>query len=319
MNFSIFTSNSNYFRVYACYLKTKKLIDYFKYRDDRQSSISDKYAFKNTVTIICATVTLVLFSTIFAITSLTQVTGFADYNDTSTETTSDGTSHTVQKIVDSDLVNSSIRNEPNNTHVYYVTVLPPRGDDSIYSGLITFTATEPVRIEVTHGTSAPTYAINSNKLEHIGIHFNDKAIPASLIFPNYVGNSFSYSIPFTGSALEFSYDKPFVAVYTVNAQVIIQKSTDNAQKVLSQEMPGAYFKASAGTLLIEVIPYLTVDTLEELPFSDLSSSDLSMIIDKVPVDSAKVILKKLPADKQQEILKVLSAEKRQEIGMLTTK
>jgi Mg/Co/Ni transporter MgtE len=140
-----------------------------------------------------------------------------------------------------------------------------------------------------------------------------------LILPNYVGNSFSYSIPFTGSALEFSYDKPFVAVYTVNAQVIIQKSTDNDQRVLSQEMPGAYFKASTGTLLVEVIPYLTVDTLQELPFSDLSSSDLSTIIDKVPIDSAQVILKKIPADRQQEILKDLSAEKRQEIGMLTTK
>ena len=319
MNFSIFTPSSSYFRVYACYLKTKKLIDYFKYRDDRQSSISDKYAFKNTVTIICATVTLVLFSAMFVITSLTQVTALAAYNDTSTETTSNGAPHTVQEIAGSEIVNSSIRNEPNNTHVYYVTVLPPRGDDSIYSGLITFTATEPVRIEVTHGTSAPTYAINSNKLEHIGIHFNDKSIPATLILPNYVGNSFSYSIPFTGSALEFSYDKPFVAVYTVNAQVIIQKSSIGAQKVLSQEMPGAYFKASAGTLLIEVIPYLTVDTLQELPFSDLSSSDLSRIIDKVPIDSAKVILHKIPADRQQEILKGLSAEKRQEIGMLTTK
>lgn len=319
MNFSILMPISSYFRVYVYYLKTKKFIDYFKYRDVTQSSISDKDAFKNTVAIFCATVALVFFSTIFAITSLTQVTAFAAYNDSLIETTSDGTSHTVQKIVGSDLVNSSIRNESNNTHVYYVTVLPPRGDDSIYSGLITFTASKPVRIEVTHGTNPPTYAINSNKLEHIGIHFNDESIPASLILPNYVGNSFSYSIPFTGSALEFSYDKPFVAVYTVNAQVIIQKSSIGAQKVLSQEMPGAYFKASAGTLLIEVIPYLTVDTLQELPFSDLSSSDLSMIIDKVPVDSAQVIVKKLPADKQQEILKDLSAEKRQEIGMLTTK
>src|SRR6476469_3773376 len=126
MNFSIFTSNSSYFRVYACYLKTKKLFDYFKYRDDRQSSISDKYAYKSNVTIICATVTLVLFSAMFAITSLTQVTGFADYNDTLIETTSDGTSHTVQKIVDSDLVNSSIRNETNNTLLFLVIRRPPR-------------------------------------------------------------------------------------------------------------------------------------------------------------------------------------------------
>jgi hypothetical protein len=319
MNFSIFTSNSSYFRVYACYLKTKKLFDYFKYRDVTQSSISDKYAFKNTVTIICATVTFAFFITIFAFTCLTQVTALSAYNDTIIETTSNGTSHTVQEIVGSEIVNSSIRNETNNTHVYYVTVLPPRADDSIYSGIITFTSTEPVRIEVTHGTTAPTYANNNNKIEHEGIHFNDKSIPTSLILPNYVGKSFSYSIPFTGSALEFSYDKPFVAVYTVNAQVIMQKSTDSSQRVLSQEMPGAYFKASAGTLLIEVIPYLTVDTLQELPFSDLSSSDLSMIIDKVPINSAQVILKKLPADRQQGILKDLSAEKRQEIGMLTRK
>ena len=45
------------------------------------------------------------------------------------------------------------------------------------------------------------------------------------------------------------------------------------KKVLSQEVPGAYFKAGVGNLLIEVIPYLPVDTLQELPFSDLSTSD----------------------------------------------
>jgi hypothetical protein len=302
--------------MYNCYLKTKKLIDYFKYRTDTQSS--NKYAFKNTVTIYCTTVALVFFSTIFAITSLAQVTELAAYNDTLIETASNRTPHIVQEIVVSDIVNSSIHNESNKTHVYYVTVLPSRSDDSIYSGLITFTASEPVEIEVTHSTTPAKYDINSNKLEHIGIHFNDKSIPISLIFPNYSGDHFSYSIPFSGKALELSYDKPFVAVYTVNAQVI-QNSTDSAQSVLPQEVPGAYFKAGVGTLLIEVIPYLTVDTLQELPFSDLTSSDLSMIIGKVPVDSAQVILKKIPSDKQQEILKDLSAEKRQELGMLTTK
>ena len=317
MNLSIFR-DIKFCRVYACYLKTKKLIDYFKYRDNTQSSISDKNASKNTVTILCASITLVLFS-IFAITNFTQVTALSALNDTLIETTSNGTAHTVQEIVASDFVNSSIRNESDNTHVYHVTILPPRTDDSIYSGLITFSATEPVRIEVTHSTSLPTYAINSAKLGHTGIHFNDKLIPTSLVYPNYVGNSFSYSIPFTGRALEFSYEKPFSAVYTVNAQVIVQKSMDGAQKVLSQEMPGAYFKASAGTMLIEVIPYLTADTLQELPFSDLSSTDLSMIIDKVPIDNAKIILKKIPSDKQQEILNGLSAEKRQELGMMTTK
>jgi hypothetical protein len=271
------------------------------------------------VTIVYSTFMLIFILTIFANTSLEQVTGFEDYNDTLLKTAPNGSPHTVLEIVASDIVNSSIRYEYNRTNGYHVTVLAPRTDDSIYSGLITFTASEPVRVEVLHGTSLGKFGINSDKLENLSVHFNNKSIPASLIHPNYSGDYFSYSFPFTGKALEFSYEKPFVAVYTVNAQVITQNNTDSAESVLSQEVPGAYFKADAGTLLIEVIPYLSVDTLRELPFSELSSSDLSMIIGKVPVDRAEVILNKIPAEKQQEILKDISPERLQELGRLTTK
>jgi hypothetical protein len=272
------------------------------------------------VTIVCSTFMLIFILTIFANTSLAQVTGFEDYNDTLLKTAPNGSSRTVQEsVVASDIVNSSIRNEYNTTNGYHVTVLPPRTDDSIYSGLITFTASEPVRVEVLHGASLGKFGINSDKLEHMSVQFNNKSIPASIIHPNYSGDYFSYSFPFAGKALEFSYEKPFVAVYTVNAQVITQKSTDSAQRVLSQEVPGAYFKADVGTLLIEAIPYISVDTLQELPFSELGSSDLSMIIGKVPVDRAEVILNKIPADKRQEILKDISPERLQELGMLTTK
>lgn len=272
------------------------------------------------MTIVCSTFMLIFILTIFANTSLVQVTGFEDYKETLLKTASNGSPHTVQEsVVASDIVNSSIRSEYNRAIGYHVTVLPPRTDDSIYSGLITFTASEPVRVEVPHGTSPGKFGINGDKLEHMSVHFNNKSIPASIIHPNYSGDYFSYSFPFAGKALEFSYEKPFVAVYTVNAQVITQKSTDSAERVLSQEVPGAYFKADVGTLLIEVIPYLSVNTLQELPFSELSSSDLSMIIGKVPVDRAEVILNKIPADKRQEILKELSAQRLQELGMLTTK
>jgi MgtE intracellular N domain len=302
-----------------CYLNINKLIDYFKCRSLIQGTNIDKYTLKIMMTIVCSTFMLFFIVTIFTNTSLAQVTGFEDYNDTLLETASNGSPHTVQEIVASDIVNSSIRDEYNRTNGYHVTVLPPRTDDSIYSGLITFTASEPVRIEVLHGTSLGKFGISSDKLEHISVHFNKKSIPGSLIYPNYSGNKFSYSFPFAGKSLEFSYEKPFVAVYTVNAQVITQKSTDDAESVVSQEVPGAYFKAGVGTLLIEVIPYVSVDTLQELPFSELSASDLATIIGKVPVDRAEVILSKIPADKQQEILKDISAERRQELGMIATK
>jgi hypothetical protein len=300
-------------------LKINKLIDCFKYRSLTQGTIIEKYALKNMVTIVYSTFMLIFIYTIFANTSLEQVTGFEDYNDTLLKTASNGSPHNVLEIVASDIVNSSIRNEYNRTNGYHVTVLAPRTDDSIYSGLITFTASEPVRVEVLHGTSLGKFGLNSDKLENISVHINNKSIPASLIHPNYSGDYFSYSFPFTGKALEFSYEKPFVAVYTVNAQVVTQKSTDSSESVLSQEVPGAYFKADVGTLLIEAIPYLSIDTLQELPFSELSSSDLSMIIGKVPVDRAELILNKIPAAKQQEILKDISPERLQELGRLTTK
>jgi len=59
---------------------------------------------------------------------------------------------------------------------------------------------------------------------------------------------------------------------------------------------------------------LAIDTLQELPFSDLSASDLAMIIGKVPLDRAEVILNKIPPEKRQEILNGIPAERRQELG-----
>src|SRR4249920_2644808 len=163
-----------------CYLKINKLVNCFKYGSLTQDTIIDKYALKNMVTIVYSTFMLIFIFAIFANTSLEQVTGFEDYNDTLLKTASNGSPHTVLEIVASDIVNSSIRNEYNRTNGYHVTVLVPRTDDSIYSGLITFTASEPVRVEVLHGTSLGKFGLNSDKLENISVHINNKSIPASL-------------------------------------------------------------------------------------------------------------------------------------------
>jgi hypothetical protein len=257
---------------------------------------------------------LIFIFAIFAKTSVGQVTGFQDYKNSSIGATSNGSLFVAQEIVASNIINSSIREGHNRTNEHYVTVLPPRSDNSIYSGIVTFTASEPVKIEILHAPSLGNYNITSKQLEHLSVYFNNKSIPASLIFPNYSGDYYSSTIPFTGNALEFSYEKPFVAIYTVNADVVKRKATGSNETILSQEVPGAYFKAGAGTMLIEVIPYLAIDTLQELPFSDLSSSDLAMIIGKVPLDRAEVILNKIPAEKRQEILNGIPVERRQELG-----
>ena len=295
-------------------MKINKLIGYNKYRTTSRARIIDIYAFKSLMIIVCCIFLSIFIFAIFAKASVGQVTGFQDYNNSSIGATSNGSLYVAQEIVASNIINSSTRDGHNRTNEYYVTVLPPKSDDSIYSGVVTFTASEPVKIEILHAPSPGNYNITSKQLEHLSVYFNNKSIPASLIFPNYSGDYYSSSIPFTGNALEFSYEKPFVAIYTVNADVVKRKATGSNETILSQEVPGAYFKAGAGTLLIEVIPYLAIDTLQELPFSDLSSSDLAMIIGKVPLDRAEVILNKIPPEKRQEILNGIPAERRQELG-----
>ena len=293
-------------------MQVNLVIGYCKYRSAGRVRNIDMYALKNLMIMICCIFLLIFILGIFANTSLAQDTGFQDY--TTLETTPGGSPKGAHEIIASHIINSSIRNEYNRTNGYFVTVLPPRSDDSIYSGVITFSASEPVRIEILHAPSLSNYKINSNQLEQLSVYFNNKSIPATLILPNYSGGYFSFSIPFTGKALELSYEKPFIAIYTVSAQIMKPKATGGNETMLSQQVPGAYFKAGVGTMLIEAIPYLPVDTLQELPFSDLSISDLSMIIGKVPLDRAEVILNKIPAEKQQEILNSIPTERRQELG-----
>ena len=295
-------------------MKINNLIGYNKYRSISRARIIDIYAFKRLMIVVSCIFLLIFIFAIFANTSVGQVTGFQDNNNSSIGATSNGSLYVAQKIVASNIINSSIRDGHNRTNEYYVTVLPPKSDDSIYSGVVTFTASEPVKIEILHAPSLGNYNITSKQLEHLSVYFDNKSIPASLIFPNYSGDYYSSSIPFTGNALEFSYEKPFVAIYTVNADLVKRKATGSNETILSQEVPGAYFKAGAGTMLIEVIPYLAIDTLQELPFSDLSASDLAMIIGKVPLDRAEVILNKIPPEKRQEILNGIPAERRQELG-----
>jgi hypothetical protein len=294
-------------------MKVNIVTSYFNDRSTSRTRIIEMYAMKNLITIVFFIFLLFFISKIFANTSAGQEIGVQDFN-TPSETTSNGSLYGAPEIVASDITNSSIRNEYNKTNGYFVTILPARSDDSIYSGVITFTASEPVRIEILHAPSLSNSKISSNQEERLSIFFNNKSIPASLILPNYSGNQFSFSIPFTGKALQLSYEKPFMAIYTVSAEIMKPSATGSNATMLSQEVPGAYFKAGVGTMLIEVIPHLPVETLQELPFSDLSSSDLSIIIGKVPLDRAEIILNKVPTEKQREILNSIPAERRQELG-----
>jgi hypothetical protein len=245
-------------------------------------------------------------------------------NNTLIKTDSKASQNTTEKIVLSDVLRSATRKQYNNTNEQYATVLPPRTDGSIYSGVITFTASEPVRIEIQHPISLDNNTVNNKQLQAIIKYSNNQPISASSIVPIYSNDHFSSSIFFTGKALEFAYEKPFVVMYTVSADADkftknggVAKST-NTTRVESLEPPMGY-QANAGTLLTALIPRVSDEYLRELPFSDLDPSQLSLIIAKVPADKAGLILSKISTDKREEILSKIPADKRQEIMKNLTK
>ena len=281
------------------------------------SGVTNRFGKKKFIIICC------LSSSIFLLTGYSNTSiGQGEINvpqiskDTFLETQPNTSTNAIQKIAYSDILGSATRNQYNNTNEQFVTVLAPRTEDSFYSGVITFTASEPVKIEIQHSLKLDNATFDNKEIQKTIKYINNKPVLASTLVPNYPNNSFSSSITFTGKALEFSYEKPFVVTYTVNAVTdyyndIRSESTD-ITPIESLEPPINY-QASSGTLLTAAIPYLSNDILQELPFSDLAVEDLSIIIGKVPVDKATIILSKLPEDKRQEILSKIPQDKRQEI------
>ena len=306
-------------------MKTYKIFNYYRYGSATTPIVTNTFISVKMIMSVCFTSLLILMLISSKISvgqeepSVLQAT-----NNTLNETESIASQNTTEKIVVSDVLPSATRNQYNNTNEQYATVLAPRSDGSIYSGVITFTASEPVRIEIQHALNLDNTTFNKNQLRNMIKYINNQPISVSSIVPSYSNNSFSSSIPFTGKALEFSYEKPFMVMYTVSALTDINDNTrgndDSTNKARMESLePPISYKASSGTLLTAAIPYLSDDILQELPFSELDVAGLSMIIGKVPADKATLILSKIPEDKRQEILSKIPVDKREEIEKILLK
>ncbi len=223
------------------------------------------------------------------------------------------------KIATSGFVYSIANNRSNDVNKQYAIILPSRNDGSIYSGIITFTSNQPVKMQILHSFKFENLSIYNKQLKDMISRLYNFPNASSLISPDYTATSsdqFSASISFAGEGVEFLSEKPFVTVYTLavalEKRANITGPTKNETEVSAFETPGIY-KVTSGSLLIEVIPYLPNELLQELPFSNLSSADVSTILKKIPIDKGSIILDKIPADKRQEILDKIPADKRQEM------
>jgi hypothetical protein len=130
------------------------------------------------------------------------------------------------------------------------TILPLRQDGSIYTGVLTFTATEPVEVVVLNvQTLNETERAILNATQESGDLGtlltsqlnNQSALVLDIITPQYGDSPVpSASIPFAGNALWLHNlgGEPFVASYAVSAQVVPAETMNNINNVTTATAAG---------------------------------------------------------------------------------
>src|SRR5919199_1168117 len=130
-----------------------------------------------------------------------------------------------------------------NERLQTVVILPFRSDGSTYKGVLTYTATKPVEVTLSH--RIPIYnstlsQLNMQKhgklfVRHLTAFLGNISTPSRII-PDYRGGStspyFSASIPFVASSVVLRTNgEPFIAAYEVAADIVqpkIIKHIENA-------------------------------------------------------------------------------------------
>ena len=144
------------------------------------------------------------------------------------------------RIVQQGTATSQMDPLPGHEGHQYVEILPLMQDGSVYSGVLTYTATEPVEVVIpnvqtlneteqgilntTDDEEAPFGTLLTSPLD------NQTSIAITLITPPYGETPVpSASIPFTGNALWLHTldGTPFVASYAVSAQVLPAETQNN--------------------------------------------------------------------------------------------
>ncbi len=135
-----------------------------------------------------------------------------------------------EQVVQQGIVTSALDPLPGHEAHQNAIILSLREDNVVYSGILTFTATKPVDVQILHrnmtsGTEGPRIAEEFGELGILQLAGGNDLITVSNIVPDYAnedGTSFSASVPFSGNALTLHNidGEPFAAAYTVHAEVV---------------------------------------------------------------------------------------------------
>ena len=191
---------------------------------------------------------LVIFIMAVTLGVLLGITNFVNNNNnhqafaTHMETATSNEKTVVHQGIIASGPNPQIKPEPNEGR-QSVVILPYRMDGSIYKGVLTYTATKPVEVTLSHRIPIDNTTLSQLNVQKQGKLFvrHLTAFPGNIsapsrIIPDYRGGStspyFSASIPFVASSVVLRTNgEPFIAAYEVSADIIqpkIIKHLENA-------------------------------------------------------------------------------------------
>jgi hypothetical protein len=134
-----------------------------------------------------------------------------------------------QQIVKQGIATSTPDPLPGHQAHQIITILRLSPDNTVYSGRVTFTTTQPVEVQILHRSMEnTTYDIPDNfgKLAILQLPNNNGQVTITNVVPKYTqgatGTTFAASVPFSGNAVALHNleGNPFAESYTVTADVL---------------------------------------------------------------------------------------------------
>lgn len=209
--------------------------------------------------VIIAIITPILMTILSINIQLLQIQSFAQTNENNKNVSNaDNTKNVIntaasgQKVVLRGIESSKIFNNATiNTgeKPQGVSILTNRPDGTIYTGVVTFTATKPVEVGISYRLPIDNNTFSQIDTKSLGNlytrYHNDKGeagtpgilSTASVIVPDYGTHTpyFSASIPFVGDSLWLKTinGEPFVVAYAVSADIVQPLNEVNLDSVIN--------------------------------------------------------------------------------------
>jgi hypothetical protein len=173
----------------------------------------------------------------------TNVTSAAPTNVTSAAPTN-ATSAVGQSFVYQGTASSQVSPLAGHAKEYVAAVLKPRDDGAVYSGVLTYTASKGVNVEIWHAYSpGNTSSLTSKTFGALKTaSYNGMAIALVDLSPSGA----SGSVPFSGNAVLLHATSPFSVTYTVNAVAQPSKTVNNVQSAMAAAPPAVPKKLTTG-------------------------------------------------------------------------